>query len=395
MIFRKPLRDVEEQDIQRLINDQIEENSYLDYKSDIDFSDKGKKELAKDISAFANSSGGVIIYGIEEEKNKDGIPLPVEPIKGIESSIERERIENIILNNISPRAQLEIKRIQLSGDPSKSVFVIMVPQSLQAPHMVTKSGDNRYYKRVNFSSIPMEEYEVRDLFRRNSQMSEKISEIERTKLRDRNDDGTPWICILSVPEVISGDLFKIDSEVQDWLQSVINETLYEKNYLRVIIRAFGSGFVAKEEENKKVKFLIEIGKNGVVEWGSSHLFSVENQSPIFFSFIFAKELFGLLNFLGVFYEKMDYFGFIRLNIKLSNAKDYLVKDPLIRLKGELRFEDPTLLLNPREFLMSDFLEKYRKYVREIMNELFNTFGELGCPYFDDEDNLKNFRVWRF
>lgn len=228
MIFRKPLRDVEEQDIQRLINDQIEENSYLDYKSDIDFSDKGKKELAKDISAFANSSGGVIIYGIEEEKNKDGIPLPVEPIKGIESSIERERIENIILNNISPRAQLEIKRIQLSGDPSKSVFVIMVPQSLQAPHMVTKSGDNRYYKRVNFSSIPMEEYEVRDLFRRNSQMSEKISEIERTKLRDRNDDGTPWICILSVPEVISGDLFKIDSEVQDWLQSVINETLYEK-----------------------------------------------------------------------------------------------------------------------------------------------------------------------
>lgn len=389
MIFRKPLRDVEEQDIQRLISDQLEENSYLDYKSDIDFSEKGKKELAKDISAFANSSGGVIIYGIEEEKNKDGIPLPVEPIKGIESSIERERIENVILNNISPKVQLEIKRIQLSSDSSKSVFVILIPQSLQAPHMVTKSGDNRYYKRVNFSSIPMEEYEVRDLFRRNFQMSEKISEIEKTKLRERND-GTPWICMLSIPEIISGDLFKIDSEMQDWLRSTIHETLRESKYLGSIIKPFGSGFVAKDKENQKTIFLIEIGKNGVIEWGSSYFFSAENNSSLFFSYVFVRELFGFLNFLGVFYEKIDYFGFIKLNIKLSNVKDYLVKDPLIRLKGELRFEGPALLLNPREFLMSNFLEKYRKYSREIMNELFNTFGVLECPYFDDENNLKNF-----
>lgn len=388
MIFRKPLRDVEEQDIQRLINDQIEENSYLDYKSDIDFSEKGKKGLAKDISAFANSSGGVIIYGIEEEKNQDGIPLPVEPIKGIESSIERERIENVILNSISPRVQLEIKRIQLSGDPSKSVFVILIPQSLQAPHMVTKSGDNRYYKRVNFSSIPMEEYEVRDLFRRNSQMSEKISEIEKTKLRDRND-GTPWICILSTPEIISGDLFKIDSETRDWLRSTIHRTLHENRYLGQIMRPFGSGFVAKDEEDQKITFFIEIGKNGVIEWGSSYSFSMRNKSPMFFSLTFARELVGILNFLGIFYDKRKYFGFIRLNIKFSNVKDFLFGYPSIYPNKELRIEDPTLLLSPREFLMSNFLEKYRKYAHEIMNELFNTFGVLECPYFDDEDNLRN------
>lgn len=94
MIFSKPLKDVNEQDIQRLINDQIEENIHLDYKREIALSPKGKKELAKDVSAFANSKGGVIIYGIEEEKNEDGIPVPVR-IAGIDCDVNRESIERI------------------------------------------------------------------------------------------------------------------------------------------------------------------------------------------------------------------------------------------------------------------------------------------------------------
>ena len=43
------------------------------------------------------------------------------------------------------------------------IYVISIPQSTRAPHM---ASDKRFYKRFNFESVPMEEYEVRDVSRR-------------------------------------------------------------------------------------------------------------------------------------------------------------------------------------------------------------------------------------
>ena len=45
----------------------------------------------------------------------------------------------------------------------KVVYVVSVPHSTRAPHM---AADHRFYKRFNFESIAMEEYEVRDVSRR-------------------------------------------------------------------------------------------------------------------------------------------------------------------------------------------------------------------------------------
>lgn len=45
----------------------------------------------------------------------------------------------------------------------KCIYVVSIPQSLRAPHM---AKDNKYYKRFNFQSVPMEDYEVRDVARR-------------------------------------------------------------------------------------------------------------------------------------------------------------------------------------------------------------------------------------
>ena len=53
--------------LENLIKNGIEEDQHLDYKSKID---KNNAEIAKDISSFANSDGGNIIYGIVEEKHK-------------------------------------------------------------------------------------------------------------------------------------------------------------------------------------------------------------------------------------------------------------------------------------------------------------------------------------
>jgi predicted HTH transcriptional regulator len=60
-------------ELERHIKDGVEENLNLDYKAAdaLGTSDGKKKEITKDVSAFANSAGGIIIYGIKEYDDDD------------------------------------------------------------------------------------------------------------------------------------------------------------------------------------------------------------------------------------------------------------------------------------------------------------------------------------
>src|SRR5215510_5131093 len=55
-------------DLDRLIEEDIQESLTLDYKDAqaLEKTDRKRNELCKDVSAFANSAGGQIIYGIQE-----------------------------------------------------------------------------------------------------------------------------------------------------------------------------------------------------------------------------------------------------------------------------------------------------------------------------------------
>jgi predicted HTH transcriptional regulator len=54
-------------DLQRLVDEALEESLTLDYKASPALSRDGKApdELCKDVTALANSAGGQIVYGIE------------------------------------------------------------------------------------------------------------------------------------------------------------------------------------------------------------------------------------------------------------------------------------------------------------------------------------------
>lgn len=59
-------------DLTALIDNEAEESAHLEFKEARALSkdDKKKIEIAKDVSAFANSDGGIIVYGIEEQEYK-------------------------------------------------------------------------------------------------------------------------------------------------------------------------------------------------------------------------------------------------------------------------------------------------------------------------------------
>lgn len=147
-------------DLANLIKNKICEDTNLDYKRP-EFS-KGDfdKELAKDVSAMANSDGGIIIYGINEEEH-----FPKEIMWISEEKGYQERIEQIISSKIFKKIETTKVKKVFSDDGTKFVIIIDVPKSDIAPHQVHEDNvQRRYYKRDGSITRQMEEYEIADLF---------------------------------------------------------------------------------------------------------------------------------------------------------------------------------------------------------------------------------------
>lgn len=143
-------------EIEQLIENGVQESLHLEYKDsraimDGEFRDK----LTKQISAFANSDGGLLIYGVQEKGN-----LPVRIDSGVANRLcNRERIESLILDGVSPRIE-GIRIAIVPTSTSTSICAIEIPKSLSGPH---QAADKRYYRRFNFQSVPMEDYEINDV----------------------------------------------------------------------------------------------------------------------------------------------------------------------------------------------------------------------------------------
>lgn len=144
--------------VQSLIDRQIEESLNLDYKSIDSFNDS--KELSRDVSAFTNSAGGLIILGVEEEKREGQRIFPTK-IKGGPQNYTKEALEQRLTTTIQPNIKnLRIYPIRFGN---QVIFVIDIPQSNIPPHM---ASDRRYYFRHNFTKLRMEHYQVADMFGR-------------------------------------------------------------------------------------------------------------------------------------------------------------------------------------------------------------------------------------
>jgi hypothetical protein len=149
-------------DLQRLVDEGLEESLTLDYKVSLALSREGKHpdEMCKDVTALANSAGGQIIYGIEEDKVTkkpsrvdDGVPDP---------KVTREWIEQILNSRVQPRMS-GVTTARIDMENGHFGYVISVPQSQTGPH---QSPDQKYYRRFDLQSVPMHDYEIRDIMRR-------------------------------------------------------------------------------------------------------------------------------------------------------------------------------------------------------------------------------------
>jgi len=168
--------------IQTYINTETQESLFLEYKAAdaLAKSDGKKNEITKDISAMANSAGGIIIYGIKEydDKSKRHLPEAIDPVD--QTIFPKEWLEQIIAN-IKPRISgIKIHPVTIGNNINSVVYVVEIPQG-ETAH---QANDLKYYRRYNFQSIAMEDHEIRDVMGRAQYPKIELSFTIQTHLRE-------------------------------------------------------------------------------------------------------------------------------------------------------------------------------------------------------------------
>lgn len=192
------------------IEHSVEETGDLDWKR-VAYNSrepKWEQEAAKDIAAMANSGGGWIVFGIEEDGDKNAASK-ITPISW--SATDQQRILRMAYAKIGPPVVgLEFYQIECGDEDSGSIVMMRVPDSADAPHFA-KKGDDAFVapRRNGPHTVYMSDREIERGFRERFQYADDQERLlqdrfERACEALRPEDGV-FLAVAAVPyEQVNG-----------------------------------------------------------------------------------------------------------------------------------------------------------------------------------------------
>ena len=170
-----------EADINELLEAQVPEGLQIDYKRDLyGNSDADKREVLKDVSAFANAAGGHLIIGVEE---RDGLPTSILGVNGVNADDIVLRLDQLARTGIEPRIQgLRVKAVPLAN--GANCFIVRVPRSWHPPHRISAQNSNRYWVRNSGGSHEASIEELRSLFTQGADAIQRVYQFRDMRMAD-------------------------------------------------------------------------------------------------------------------------------------------------------------------------------------------------------------------
>ncbi|MCF1597339.1 AlbA family DNA-binding domain-containing protein [Streptomyces muensis] len=152
-----PVSDATHAHVHALINGAVPEDYDLDFKRELyGRNDAAKRALCGDVAAMANTSGGLIILGLDEDEHGSATAAPEVEL----SDDEKRRMLQTVAAGVSPAPQLDM--IACPGtDPARGFYLIAVPRSNQGPHAVLVNDSLRFPRRNGSTTVYLSQPEVR------------------------------------------------------------------------------------------------------------------------------------------------------------------------------------------------------------------------------------------
>src|ERR1051325_1516703 len=176
-LFEKALKDIAEADLQQLVALAVPEGKALEYKLALPKADPtDKKEFLADVTSIANASGGLLLFGVREDK---GIAVEICGLKIGDPDQELLRLNNMLQSGVEPRVPaVEMQSISLAN--GNSVIGIRVPRSWLGPHMIKDTG--RFFARSSNGKYPLDVVEIRNSILETERLTSRLKEFRAGRL---------------------------------------------------------------------------------------------------------------------------------------------------------------------------------------------------------------------
>ena len=158
---------------------ELQETASFDAKKSLPVAGRNES-LAVDVAAMS-TDGGVLLYGVEEDRSGQPVtPTPI-PLAGA-----KERVDQIVQTSIAEAPHIEIREYPTDADASVGYLLVVIPQSARAPHQVTVGGNLRFYGRGATGNRVLTEGEIARLYERRRAWEQDAKELlDRAVQRSR------------------------------------------------------------------------------------------------------------------------------------------------------------------------------------------------------------------
>jgi Schlafen, AlbA_2 len=247
--FQKDFKELKTGDLKVL--KEVPEGWYVEYKRIF----PGIKSAAKSLSAFANSYGGWLFYGIEEDATGKKVAgsFPGIPTTGI--PLMEQQLQQAASTQVNPAPYYEVCILngpdnELGLPKEHSVAVIRIPQGMNAPYL---HGSGRIYRRVADASDPTHETDrhlLDLLWRRGHDTRKRFSKFVRTEPEiSEAEKNTTYIKLFIFPDPWGERNLRTRSEFGEF-SSLMSDATYESGGIPFDnIYSMSTGYVARQTRN--------------------------------------------------------------------------------------------------------------------------------------------------
>jgi len=375
--------------IQSLLDNQVPESEILDYKRDCyGNKDSDKRELLKDISSFANSRGGHIIIGVDEE---DGVPTKIVGIDGtVNLDAEAQRMIQVINSGFDP-AFTSVQVRTVASDDGSRCMVLDIPRSAIAPHRIAFGKYHKFFVRDSNGKHEATMPELKSLFTLSELGIKQFREFSRERVKIVSDPQRDTTGIQK-----DGGLMFIHIVPQVFLlteQSIDIDSLYREHYQQLrpfsamgLSRRYNFDGVFVFSGGDKLYSYVQVFRNGVIEAVMSEIHK-------------QHEKFGKL-IPGIALER-DFFetfpGYLQAFSAIDIPPPYVVQISMVGVKDahygysksayfshpQPRLDRSRLFLRECMVESIDSLADIHSGVKPAFDSLYNALDRAECPHFSD------------
>jgi hypothetical protein len=381
----KRLEDITEGDLVALIENEVREGRTIDYKRELPGgNDASKKEFLADVSSFANTSGGDLIFGMDEV---EALPTEIVGLQSGDLDKERQRLESIMASGLEPRIRYEIRDVNC--DDGKRVLILRIDRSWSGPHRVVFQQSDRFCGRNSSGKYSLDVNELRAAFTLSSSVIDRIRGFRTDRIIAISNNETP-VPMKPGPKVVMHCIP---------IESFAGQPQYDLNpYLRDFTRisVIGSsgyrrrlnldGLLLYDSEAVDIGYTYtQLYRNGVVEAVTDSGVVIEkNGQKLIESWRYERNLPNYLQTCFHVFQELGASTPIVVALTLTNVRGLAMSNPMSYTGDGFLIDRDTLVLP--ETVVQDFSNDPFKILKPMFDFVWNACGLERSSNFDGEGN---------